>query len=120
VAFETTMASRSFAPWIERLVTNGYAFRVVFLWLPSPELAITRVRQRVALGGHSVPDSVIRRRYSAGLRNFYRVYSRLADSWAFYDASELFGQHLVAQKPPGRTVNIVDSELWSKLKERWG
>src|SRR2546427_569025 len=43
-AFETTMASRTFAPWIAGLVASGYRFRIVFVWLRSPELAVRRVR----------------------------------------------------------------------------
>jgi predicted ABC-type ATPase len=47
VAFETTLASRTFAPWIKALVAEGYAFRLIFLWLPSAEMAVNRVRDRV-------------------------------------------------------------------------
>ncbi|MCC6409985.1 MAG: AAA family ATPase [Planctomycetes bacterium] len=72
-AFETTLASRSFAPWIERLRRDGYAFTLVFLWLPSPEIAIARVAQRVAAGGHDVPAGTIRRRFDRGLANFFRL-----------------------------------------------
>ena len=35
-AFETTLAGRGFARWIAGLVSTGYAFSLVFLWLPSP------------------------------------------------------------------------------------
>ena len=39
-AFETTLAGRSLARWIERLSNRGYRSHVFFLWLPSEELAI--------------------------------------------------------------------------------
>lgn len=55
--------------------------------LPSPEMAIARVRQRVAAGGHNVPEDVIRRRFDAGLRNFSQVYKPLVDEWVLYDNS---------------------------------
>jgi len=42
-AFETTLASKTFAPWLKRLKTDGYAFHLFFLWLPSPEFAVARV-----------------------------------------------------------------------------
>jgi predicted ABC-type ATPase len=51
-AFETTLASRSFAPWVEKLLQSGYQFYLVFLWLPSPAVAIRRVLRRVEAGGH--------------------------------------------------------------------
>ena len=49
-AFETTLASRSFAPWLRDLATSGYDIHMVFLWLPSAEFALARVAQRVRSG----------------------------------------------------------------------
>jgi len=54
-AFETTLAGRTHATWIQSLFRGGYEFGLVFLWLPSPEMAVERVRSRVEFGGHSVP-----------------------------------------------------------------
>ncbi|MBY0263551.1 MAG: zeta toxin family protein, partial [Phycisphaerales bacterium] len=45
-AFESTLASRSFAPWLKSLVESGYQFHLTFVWLRSPELAVRRVRKR--------------------------------------------------------------------------
>jgi len=61
-AFETTLASRSFAPWIRDLKSREYAFHLVYLWLPSADAAVARVRERVESGGHSVPEETIRHR----------------------------------------------------------
>jgi predicted ABC-type ATPase len=52
-AFETTLASRSFAGWLADLKRNGYSVHIVFLWLPSAEFAVLRVADRVRMGGHS-------------------------------------------------------------------
>jgi predicted ABC-type ATPase len=65
----------------------GYRVKIVFLRLPSPDLAVARVRTRVAQGGHDVPESVVRRRFEAGLGNFNNRYKKLADSWVLYDNS---------------------------------
>lgn len=86
-AFESTLSARSFAPWLQRLKGTGYRVRIVFLFLPDPRLAIERVRQRVRLGGHDAPVPVIRRRYYAGVRNFFDLYMPLADQWKVYDNS---------------------------------
>jgi predicted ABC-type ATPase len=94
--FETTLASRSFAPWIRSLIAAGYEFRLVFIWVPSSEMAVERVRSRIEAGGHAVPESVIRRRYNTGLRNFLELYRPLAATWRFYDNSSLWGPRLVA------------------------
>ncbi|MBI5026313.1 MAG: hypothetical protein HZC12_06220 [Nitrospirae bacterium] len=39
-AFETTLASKTFAPWIKDLRKTGYAFHLVFLWLPNISLSL--------------------------------------------------------------------------------
>lgn len=75
-AFETTLATRSFAPWLSCLISSGYVLHLVFLWLPSAEIAVARVQERVRRGGHHVPEDVVRRRYRAGLRNFFQLLSR--------------------------------------------
>jgi predicted ABC-type ATPase len=61
---------------------------LIFLWLRSADLAVERVRERVRTGGHEVAEEVIRRRYSAGLTNFWRFYQPLADAWSVFDNSE--------------------------------
>jgi predicted ABC-type ATPase len=66
-AFETNLASRSMAPWLAELRASGYRLLLVFLWLPSAEVAIARVGRRVTDGGHHVPADVVRRRYERGL-----------------------------------------------------
>ena len=52
--------------WIPELKKEGYQFHLTFLWLKSADLAVSRVNERVKLGGHFVPESAIRRRYKAG------------------------------------------------------
>src|SRR5579883_3459786 len=46
-AFETTLASRAFAPWLTDLKAGGYQMHLVFLWLPGAEVAMDRVAERV-------------------------------------------------------------------------
>jgi len=48
------------------LRATGYLPHIVYFWLPSPEVALLRVRQRVLAGGHAVPEETIRRRYTRG------------------------------------------------------
>ena len=86
-AFETTLSGRSYARLIPRWREQGYRVKLFFLRLSEPEIAISRVIQRVSEGGHDVPELVIRRRFHSGLRNFERVYKGLVDEWAVYDNS---------------------------------
>lgn len=118
-AFETTLASRSFAPWIKDLTADGWRFHAVFLWLPSADLAVARVRDRVRTGGHDVPEDVVRRRYAAGLRNFFELYQPLAATWRMYDNS-LRTLRLIARGKGRRVTRIAASELWSGIVEEFG
>lgn len=114
-AFETTLASRRFAPRIASMQLSGYRFRLIFLHLSSAGAAAQRVAGRVREGGHDVPEHVIRRRYQRGLRNLFSLYLPLADEWVVYDNSD-------AQ--PSEIANSDGSaprpELWARLQEEYG
>ena len=84
-AFETTLSGRLYARMIPQWQKLGYRVKLIFLSLPDVEVAIARVAVRVAQGGHSVPEPVIRRRFVAGLKNFHNLYKGLADAWVLYD-----------------------------------
>ncbi len=107
-AFETTLATRSFAPWIRELVDQGYEFHLVFFCLPSAEVAVQRVVCRVRSGGHDVPRAAIEGRYVAGMANL-RLYLPLAKSWRFID--NLTGKPQVAHGLEGPASGIEPADL---------
>lgn len=119
-AFETTLASRSFAPWIRRLVSTGYSFSLVFLWVPTADIALARVRERFLAGGHTIPEDVVRRRYDAGLRNFFGLYQKLASRWHFYDNATHNGPRLIATGRRTTETHVSDARLWEKLLVQYG
>ncbi len=116
-AFETTLASRTFAPWLRKLRAQGYRVHIAFVSLPSAELAVARVAERVRQGGHDVPEQVIRRRFVGGLSNFFALFEPLADSWQMFENSDLGPPRLIAARNPGATVTIHDGGAWQRLKE---
>jgi predicted ABC-type ATPase len=113
-AFETTLAGVGFVPWIAELRRQGYKFHLFFLWLPSPEVALLRVLQRVQTGGHNIPPETVQRRYRSGLRNFFRHYQPLADRWRFYDNSGGIGPRLLAAGDADG-VRVLDEETWGGI-----
>jgi predicted ABC-type ATPase len=117
-AFETTLSSRTFAPWIAKLRKTDYDFRLVFLWLPSEELAINRVAERVRMGGHNVPQEIIRRRYHSGIHNFFRLYHPLADSWFFYDNSGA-EPRLIAHGGQKVKKVVIDEVIWHNIERQY-
>jgi predicted ABC-type ATPase len=115
-AFETTLASRTFAPWLIDLQTQGYRTHIILVWLKSPELAIRRVKRRVGQGGHFVPDDVVRRRYKRGIANFIRLYRPHADAWRIYDNSSPTQPRLVASAVKGEFERIEDPKTFALIE----
>ena len=87
-ALETTLSGRNYARSIPNWQAMGYSVRLCFLRLPTPEMAVSRVQNRVREGGHHVSEEVIRRRFDAGWRNFQQLYQNIVDEWILYDASQ--------------------------------
>jgi len=117
-AFETTLASKTFAPWIAELRKTGYVFHLVYLWVPSAEFSIVRVKERVSQGGHHVPSDVIHRRYRGGLENFFHLYMPLTDTWTVYD-NRHGDRRLVAFGTGSSVDGVEDSALWTTLVKEY-
>jgi predicted ABC-type ATPase len=117
-AFETTLAGRRHARWLQELRSSGYRTHLVFLMLPSAALAVARVAERVRQGGHHVPEDVVRRRYTAGLRNLFLSYMPAVDGWQVYDNSDLKGPRLLASGAAGKPTVIEDAMAWKRLEEQ--
>lgn len=116
-AFESTLASRSYAAWINRIRGDGYSLHLLFLWLRSPEIATERVKERVRMGGHDVPEEVIRRRYHRGIQNFFEIYQTLAQTWVVYDNSSPGEPVTIARAIEGAPPDVYESDLWMKFAE---
>lgn len=86
-AFETTLSGLMYARLIPQWQEQGYHVKLIYLGLVNVELALARVAARVAQGGHSVAEHVIRRRFASGWRHFNETYKHLVDAWVHYDNS---------------------------------
>jgi predicted ABC-type ATPase len=115
VAFETTCAGLGHARLVAEAKAAGYRVTLLYLWLPSADLAIARVAERVRRGGHGVPAEVIARRYRAGLRNLRRLYLPLADIALIYDSSDA-GQRLIADSTAAG-VRVYDEPRWRLIEK---
>jgi predicted ABC-type ATPase len=86
-AFETTLSSRNYLAKLPLWRAAGYMSALHFFSLPTADMAVARVKQRVAQAGHSIPESVVRRRFDSGLHNFEHVYKDAVDTWTHYESS---------------------------------
>jgi predicted ABC-type ATPase len=116
-AFETTLSGRSPARWLRTLQPAGYRTHLVFLSLPSADIAVARVADRVRRGGHDVPSAVVRRRFVVGLRNLFSVYMQALDAWTIHDNADVVSPRLVASRALGASAVVADAEAWKVLKE---
>lgn len=103
---------------LRRLEARGYQIHIFFLWLDSTDLALSRIRERVARGGHDVPELVVRRRFDRSTRNFLVHYRELADSWVLFDNSDRVPKIVALED--GKRVRIIEKSVYSGLIKRYG
>jgi predicted ABC-type ATPase len=115
--FETTLSGRTQLNVIRDLSKRGYSVHLFFLWVPTVELALSRVRDRVRNGGHDVPSVIVRRRFERSISNFFHYYRSLADSWILFDNS---GEkpNIIALEKDGK-VRIIEEELYRRIVARY-
>ena len=116
-ALETTLATRHYLRFVQEAQAAGYFVRLLFFWLNSPDLAVERVQARVREGGHSIPESVIRRRYEGGLQQFFKAYRSAVDSWSFVDNSA--GTGLPVAVSNGSGVIVSNPSIWCSLTAKY-
>lgn len=110
-AIETTLATRSYKSLVKRAKAKGYIVELLFFWLPSPQMAEERVAERVASGGHDIPQEVVHRRYWLGIENLFNIFIPIVDVWSLYDNSDI-------TLPIVECNVIVDSEKLNLIKEQ--
>jgi len=117
-AFESTLSGKLYVNRLKKLKTKGYKLHFFFLWIPGAELAISRIKERVAEGGHDIPAQDVRRRFRRSISNFFKLYRPLADSWMLFNNSGLTPT-LIAKGKDGR-VSVIDKDLFEKLRAMGG
>ena len=112
-AFETTLSGRTYLIEIKRIRDSVYEVHAFYLWIPSPELAISRIRDRVESGGHNVPEQDVRRRFGRSLSNLFTVYRPLFDTLHFFDNATVEPRLVFSDESGDAT--IYDARLYSSI-----
>jgi len=113
-AFETTLSGRAYAPLLRGVKGAGFRLHMFYLWIPSPEMALLRIRGRVQSGGHDVPERDVRRRFGRTLGNLLTLYRPLLDTLHFFDNSSSV-PHLIFKDEAGQCT-IGDDALYEQLR----
>lgn len=106
-AFETTLGGRTMTRLLLEAAAKGRRVRIWYVGLASPELHIQRVRERVARGGHDIPDLKIRERWDGSRENLIRLMPHLAEL-AVYDNSATVAMEQGEAPRPVRLLHIRD------------
>ena len=117
--FETTLSGKTYVKLLRDMKKRGYLIHILFLWIINVELALERIQLRVRNGGHHIPETIVRRRFSRSLSNFFRFYQQLADSWTIFDNSGDVPK-MIAFEESGR-LEILDQDVFAillKYKEK--
>jgi predicted ABC-type ATPase len=91
---ETTLSSRQSLQVMRRARAAAYHVGLIFVVLHNVELNVFRVGERVKMGGHSIPEKDIRRRYGRALANLPEAI-KFAHQTAIYDNSEVSHVRLI-------------------------
>lgn len=116
--FETTLSGKGHLQVLRGLKERGYEVHIFYLWVPSVELALARVRERVLKGGHNVPEVDVRRRFGRSIGNFLRDYRPLADRWILFDAS-VATLSIIAEEEEEQ-LRVVQPGRYTELVRRYG
>lgn len=112
-AFESTLAGKAHIKFFNELKRRGYKLHLFFLWIPDPELAIARIKDRVAEGGHDIPVQDVRRRFKRSIHNFFRLYQPLMNSWMLFNNAKSVPT-LIAKGKNGQ-ISVIDQELFGQI-----
>jgi predicted ABC-type ATPase len=125
-AFETTLGGDTITELLERAAASGIAVSVWFVGLASVELHLERIRQRVAKGGHDIPEAKVRERFRRSRENLVRLMPRLAALRLFDNSAEAVLERGIAPRPlllldcrRGRIVVPADLRTLMKDTPAW-
>ena len=114
-AFETTLSGKLYVNLFKSFKKKGYKIHLFFLWIPKAELAISRIKSRVAQGGHDIPVQDVLRRFDPSIVNFFTLYQSLADSWMFFDNAGVIPVLIAARK--NSKVKILNKLLYDRITQ---
>ncbi len=101
--YETTLSSHQSIKLMEKARAGGYSVNLAFIVLRDLELNVLRVAERVMQGGHSIPETTIRRRYAGAFERLPRAIA-LAHQVIIYDNSSQTNLETLIQIKDGSIV----------------
>ncbi len=114
--FETTMSGVTYLKYFRMLKEKGYKIHIFFLWIPSIQLAVARIKDRVAQGGHNVPVQDIKRRFERSTEKFFKQYRLLSDKWILFNNAE--SKPRIIAKKQNAYIDVIDQGLFEGITKK--
>jgi predicted ABC-type ATPase len=114
LVIESTLAGASLSRSLAKARERGYEITLVFVFLDSAELCLRRITERVAQGGHDVPEEDVRRRFLRAAPVFWQQYRPLAHQcMVVFNGGESF---LVVAESVDDQWEVYDEQMWAAFQ----
>ncbi|MBE0544472.1 MAG: zeta toxin family protein [Verrucomicrobia bacterium] len=114
--FETVMSHPNKVELLEQAQRAGYRTYLYFIATEDPEINISRVRNRVQLGGHAVPEDRIAPRYHRSLALLMAAIRHTDRAYIFDNSSENADHSWIAEITEGKLLELKSEQIpaWFK------
>ncbi len=114
LVIESTLAGASLARSVAAAKSAGYLVTVILVFLDSPDLCLHRIAERVAQGGHGVPEADVRRRFQRVFPVFWQQYRPLAERCLLvFNGGESFS---VVAEAENDDWAVYDNQMWATFQ----
>ncbi|MCL2158463.1 MAG: zeta toxin family protein [Oscillospiraceae bacterium] len=86
---ETTLSGTGIIQTMQKAKANGFVIKMYYVFVESLDTAKQRIRDRVAKGGHGIPEELIERRYMKSFDVLKKAIN-LCDSVTIYNNEVMF------------------------------
>lgn len=117
-AIETTLSSKNYLMKIHEWKRIGYEINLLFFWLKDHNLAMKRIKERVAKGGHNIEDEIVIRRYKRGIVNLFDHYFKISDYWLIVNNSGI-NLEFIAEGIRNNDLEIYNHLVWKEMQKNY-
>jgi len=110
--FESTLSGTHWLRTLKKAKQKGYRIVIYYIYLRNYKLNIARIKKRVSLGGHNIPNLTVKRRIPRSIKNYWNLYRPLCDDWYIFDNSKTYPK-LIEDKSTFEVLDIKSQKLFS-------
>ena len=123
-SFETVMSSADKVDLLKKAQQLGYRTYLYYIATDDPAINVSRVRARVNLGGHDVPEDKIISRYARSLRLLMEAVKHTNRAYLFDNSSQGADRLWVAEITEGKELELkcdpmplwFQKAVWEKIQ----